>query len=83
MIGLCIKSTNLVTKNIIFEGIKKTYATYDEATEEMRKSLHNPNNRDITSHQIPHEFGWACHGRHCYISSKSGNCRTTIYLIRI
>ena len=79
MIQLYIKAINRSTGEIIYEGLKKLYHTYDAALMDMRKLLANPN-AYVKSFSLPCEALWNLRRKSCYISCYHGNCRTTIYL---
>lgn len=80
MIEVWVKATNLSTKEIIYEDLKRTYKTYDEALIDFCKLLTHSCGY-LTSWRLPKYFEWACPtGPSCYISHRHGNCRVTIYV---
>ena len=79
MIEAWSKATNRSTQEVIYEGLKKRYDTYDEALEDMTRMLKNPSLCDISSFRIPSQDKWE-NGERCYISSRKGNCTSTVYI---
>lgn len=80
MIEVWVKATNCSTKEIIYEGLKKSYKTYDEAFIDMRNVLADFRGT-MTSWRLPNYYQWTCPtGPSCYITHRHGNCRLTTYI---
>lgn len=79
MIQVRVKATNLSTNEIVYEGVKKTYTSYNEAWNDIHKAVHYRYNT-ISSYKLPCELKWQF-GERCYISSKHGNIRLTHYIV--
>lgn len=79
MIEAWSKATNRSIQEVIYEGLKKTYDTYEEAFEDMFRMLKDPFLRDISSFRLPSKDKWE-NGEKCFISSRKGNCISTVYI---
>lgn len=80
MFEVWVKATNCSTKEIIYEALKKTYPTYDEALSDMHNALADFRGT-ISSWKLPNYYAWLCPtGPSCYISWRHGNCRVTTYI---
>lgn len=80
MFEVWVKATNKSTKEVIYEGLKKTYENYDDAMKDFHCALNKPYN-SVTSFRLLKYEKWACpDSPTCYVSYGHGNCRTTVYI---
>ena len=79
MFEVWVKATNKITKEVIYEGLKKTYENYEDAMKDFYCALNKPYN--VTSWRFLKYEDWARpDGPTCYISCVHGNCRITVYI---
>lgn len=79
MFEVWVKATNKSTKEVIYEGLKKTYETYEDVMKDFYCALNKP--YSVTSWCFLKYEEWARpDGPGCYISWGHGNCRLTNYI---
>ena len=80
MFEVWVKATNKSTKEVIYEGLKKTYENYDDAIKDFYCALNNPYNSITSWRLLKYEEWLRPYGPTCYVSYGHGNCRTTVYI---
>ena len=83
MYQIISKATNIATKNVIYEGVKKEYESYWQAARDLRHAALYPEGtsyKTYSSYRVPQNYN---ENNPTYVSGNHwGSIRTTLYIKR-
>ena len=79
------KATNIVTKNVIYEGVKKEYESYWQAARDLKHAALYPEDtfykKTYSSYRVPENYN---ENNPAYVSwNHWGSIRTTLYIKKV
>ena len=84
MYQIITKAVNTITKDVLYEGVKKEYESYWQAARALKKVALHPGDafhRECTSYRVPENYN---ENIHAYVSwNHWGSIRTTLYIKKI
>lgn len=84
MYQIITKATNIITKDVLYEGVKKEYESYWQAARALKQVALHPGDtlhKTCTSYRVPENYN---ENNPAYVSwNHWGSIRTTLYIKRV
>ena len=85
MYQIITKATNIITKDVLYEGVKKEYESYWQAARALKHAVQYSKNtlhRECSSYRVPENYN---ENIHAYVSWNhyGSSIRTTLYIKRV